>query len=175
MDWVRERTIPTEWPPLVGEVITNFYGYRVPRGQRDGSLLPYSRFSRHEPLLFYQVAPQLYSRGWVDPVPDPLLFFLLPGNRTRDPWICSQELWPLDHRGGQTTKAIEKKKHLFHILPLPPWALHNYNCVFLASLTQAKKFFCLCCKPPVGEMGNNSNAYQHPYVTSSKNFRVKYV
>jgi hypothetical protein len=38
----------------------------VPRGQRDGSLRPYSRFSRQEPLLFYQVAPQLYSR--VDPV-----------------------------------------------------------------------------------------------------------
>jgi hypothetical protein len=35
----------------------------VPRGQRDGSLRPYSRFSRQEPLLFYQVAPQLYSRG----------------------------------------------------------------------------------------------------------------
>jgi hypothetical protein len=31
-------------------------------------------FSKQEPLLFYQVAPQLYSRGWVDPVPDPLLF-----------------------------------------------------------------------------------------------------
>jgi hypothetical protein len=30
--------------------------------------------SRQEPLLFYQVAPQLYSRGWVDHVPDPLLF-----------------------------------------------------------------------------------------------------
>jgi hypothetical protein len=28
----------------------------VPRGQRDGSLQPYSRFSRQEPLLFYQVA-----------------------------------------------------------------------------------------------------------------------
>jgi hypothetical protein len=36
----------------------------VPRGQRDGSLWPYSRFSRQEPLLFYQVAPQLYSRGY---------------------------------------------------------------------------------------------------------------
>jgi hypothetical protein len=35
----------------------------------------FSRFSRQEPLLFYQVAPQLYSQGWVDPVPDPLLFF----------------------------------------------------------------------------------------------------
>jgi hypothetical protein len=33
------------------------------RGQRDGSLRPNSRFSRPEPLLFYQVAPQLYSRG----------------------------------------------------------------------------------------------------------------
>jgi hypothetical protein len=75
MVWVRERTIPTERPPLVGEVIANFCGSRVPRGQRDGSLWPYSRFSRHEPLLVYQVAPQLYSRGWVDLVPDPQLFF----------------------------------------------------------------------------------------------------
>jgi hypothetical protein len=50
--------------------------WRIPR--------PYSRFSRQEPLLFYQVAPQLYSRGWMDPVPDPLLFFPdSAGNRTR--------------------------------------------------------------------------------------------
>jgi hypothetical protein len=68
MVWVRERTIPTERPPLVGEVIANVCWYRVPRGQRNGSLRPYSRFSSQEPLLFYQVAPQLYSRGWVDPV-----------------------------------------------------------------------------------------------------------
>jgi hypothetical protein len=47
----------------VGEVIANFCGYRVPRGQRDGTLRPYSRFSRQAPLLFYQVAPYLYSRG----------------------------------------------------------------------------------------------------------------
>jgi hypothetical protein len=60
MVWVRERTIPTERPPLVGEVIANFLRKEgVPRGQRDGSLRPYSRFSRQEPLLFYQVAPQL--------------------------------------------------------------------------------------------------------------------
>jgi hypothetical protein len=31
----------------------------VPLGQRDGSLRPYSRFPEQEPLLFYQVAPQL--------------------------------------------------------------------------------------------------------------------
>jgi hypothetical protein len=46
MVWARERTIPTERPPLVGEVIANFWGWKVPRGQRDGSLRPYSRFSR---------------------------------------------------------------------------------------------------------------------------------
>jgi hypothetical protein len=34
----------------------------------------FSRFSRQKPLLLYQVAPQSYSRGWVNPVPDPLLF-----------------------------------------------------------------------------------------------------
>jgi hypothetical protein len=60
-------------------------GYRVPRGQREGSLWPYYRFSRQEPLLFYQVAPQLYLRVWVDPVPDTLLLRKSgsAGNRTR--------------------------------------------------------------------------------------------
>jgi hypothetical protein len=40
MVWVRERTIPTERPPLVGEVIANFWEYKVPRGQRED---PYGR------------------------------------------------------------------------------------------------------------------------------------
>jgi hypothetical protein len=50
--WVRDRTVPTELPPLVGELSANFCGYKVPRGQHDGSLRPYSRLSRPEPLLF---------------------------------------------------------------------------------------------------------------------------
>jgi hypothetical protein len=37
---VRERTIPTERPPLVSEVIANDCGQRVPRGQRDEFLRP---------------------------------------------------------------------------------------------------------------------------------------
>jgi hypothetical protein len=86
--WVREQAIPTERPPLVGEVTANFYGQRVPRG-RDGSLRPYSRFSRQEPLLFYQVSPQLYSRGWVDPVPDPLQFNIKKSKRHTDKWYTS--------------------------------------------------------------------------------------
>jgi hypothetical protein len=42
------------------------------------------------------------GRGWVDPVSDPLLLRKSGNarNRTRYLLICSQELWPLDHRGG---------------------------------------------------------------------------
>jgi hypothetical protein len=42
---------------------------------------PYGRMI--DCYFFFPVAPQLYSRG-----PDP------------DLWICSQELWQLDHRGS---------------------------------------------------------------------------
>jgi hypothetical protein len=37
---VRKRTIPTERPPLVGEVSANFRGERVSRGQRNESPQP---------------------------------------------------------------------------------------------------------------------------------------
>jgi hypothetical protein len=84
MVWVRERTIPIERPPLVGEVIANFL--RMEGATWSAWRIPTAvyRFSRRGPLLFCQVAPQLYSRGWVDPVPDPLRFFSgSAGNRTR--------------------------------------------------------------------------------------------
>jgi hypothetical protein len=51
---------------------------------------------------FFQVASQLNSRSWVDPVPDPLLLRKSHSsrNRARNLWIWCQELWPLDHRVG---------------------------------------------------------------------------
>jgi hypothetical protein len=55
--WVRQWTVSTGRPPLVRVVSAKFCGYKVPRGQRDGSLRPYSRLSRPEPLYFLQVAP----------------------------------------------------------------------------------------------------------------------
>jgi hypothetical protein len=60
---VRERTIPIERPPLVGEVSANFV---------DGLCLvvcatdPYGRircFLDRSCYFFFQVAPKLYSRG----------------------------------------------------------------------------------------------------------------
>jgi hypothetical protein len=45
----------------------------------------FSVFLDRSRYFFFQVAPQLYSRDWVDPVPDPLLYFFFgsAGNRTR--------------------------------------------------------------------------------------------
>jgi hypothetical protein len=96
---VRERTIPTERPPPVGEGCHVVSATGSPR-----PLISVFQI-RNRYFFFIQVAPQLTSRGsrgWVDPVPDPLLLRKSgsDGNRTRDLCSCSQKLWPLDHRGG---------------------------------------------------------------------------
>jgi hypothetical protein len=87
MSLVRYRTIPIERPPLVGEVSASFLKRVV---CRIVSVADHYRrnlgFLDRCCYFFFQVASQLYSRGWVDPVPDPL--FLRKsgsaGNRTRN-------------------------------------------------------------------------------------------
>jgi hypothetical protein len=78
VDWVRERTIPTERPPLVGEVSANFCWLMVLHGQRDGSVRQYSRLSRPEPLLFLSSSPSI-------------VLTRLSGPRSR--LTTSQEIW----------------------------------------------------------------------------------
>jgi hypothetical protein len=71
---VRERTMPTERPPLVGEVVPTFADRGVAwSAQRIPTVVNLDFLDRSH-YFFFQVAPQLPSRGWVDPVPDPLLF-----------------------------------------------------------------------------------------------------
>jgi hypothetical protein len=75
---VRERTIPTERPPLVGEVSANFCGQRVSRGQRGGSLTAVISISRPEPILFL---PNSFS----------IVLTKLSGPRSRS--TSSQDIW----------------------------------------------------------------------------------
>jgi hypothetical protein len=71
---VHKGTIPTERPPLVGEVSANFLRIEgvtwstqwIPTAVNIGFLDRGRYFS-------IQVAPQLSSWGWMDPVPEPLL------------------------------------------------------------------------------------------------------
>jgi hypothetical protein len=83
------------------QVSAKFCGLRVLRGEHDGSLRPYSRFSSS--YFFFQVSPQLFSRGWVDPVPDPLLLRKSggAGNGTR---TSGSVTWSSIH---YTTEAVE--------------------------------------------------------------------
>jgi hypothetical protein len=73
MAWVHEWTIPTEQPPLVCEVRANFADRGCHVVSETG---PYGRilgFLDHSRYVSFQVAPQFYSRGSVDSVPNPLL------------------------------------------------------------------------------------------------------
>jgi hypothetical protein len=71
---VREQTIRNGQPPLVSEVSGNFYGLEgchvVSAMDPHGLILG---FLDRNHYFFFQVAPQLYSWGWVGPVPDPVL------------------------------------------------------------------------------------------------------
>jgi hypothetical protein len=89
------------------------------------------RFSRPEPLLSFHIAPRLSSQGWVDPVPNPPLLRKSgsAGNRTQDIWICSQELRPLDHRGGHKYKIIIKQAGVFFITDISLKVCTNAYCI----------------------------------------------
>jgi hypothetical protein len=129
---VRKRTIPTERlvQPLRVEGVA-WSAQRIPTVVTLG-------FLDRSRDFFIQVAPKLSSRGWVDPVPNPLLVRKSgrAENRTRELWICSQKLWPLGHRGGppniSTTKYeldwIHEKFHHFGIQrPLVRWKLRDVS------------------------------------------------
>jgi hypothetical protein len=113
----------TPWPQSASELYRpsdrRLYAKLVPtfadRGCRVVSATdPHGRFLGfldRSHYYFFQAAPHLYSGGWVDPVPDPLLVRKSGSarNRTRDLRICSQKLWPLDHRGGHFPVIITDK------------------------------------------------------------------
>jgi hypothetical protein len=81
--------------------VTNPYG-------RNLAFLDRSRY------FFFQVAPQLYSRGRVDPVSVPLLLRECgsAGNRTRTSGSVAGNSLQLDHRSGQNKKKIMTKLEL---------------------------------------------------------------
>jgi hypothetical protein len=95
--------MPTEQTLLVGEVSAEFFGWRVPRSQRDGSLRLYSRLSRPKPLLLVLCNSLIVFTRLSGPRSRPTTpqKMWLRRESNHDNWICSQDLWPLDHRGGK--------------------------------------------------------------------------
>jgi hypothetical protein len=81
---------------------------------------PYDRilgFLDRSRYFLFQVAPQLYSRGRIDPVPDPLLLRKSgnAGNRTRTSGSVARNS---DHRGGRSIFSYGKALLLLLLLLL---------------------------------------------------------
>jgi hypothetical protein len=101
-----------DWTTATGRriLVPTFADRGVSRDQRGGKTTAVNlSFLDRTHHFFFQVVPHSGSRSWVDPVPDPLLLGKSggAGNRTRDLLICSQELWPLDHRDGREAETIQ--------------------------------------------------------------------
>jgi hypothetical protein len=75
---VREQTIPSERPPLVGEVNANILrleGIAWSARRTPSSL--FSALSTGAGIFFFQIVPQLFSQGWVVSVPHRAILTLL--------------------------------------------------------------------------------------------------
>jgi hypothetical protein len=103
-----DRATTTCWRNL----LPTFADSGASSGQRGGSptvvnlsFLDRSRYFSFKQLLIYS------HKGWVDPVPNPLLLRKcgISRNVTRDFWVSSQDLWALDQSLIQelTTRAMK--------------------------------------------------------------------
>jgi hypothetical protein len=109
----------TDWATTICQwnLLPTFVDSGVLRGQHGRSptvvnlsFLDQSRYFSFKSRLIYP------HKGRVDSVPHPLLLRKSGSseNRTRDLWVGSQELWPLDRRGGHdipfsTTNLVSPK------------------------------------------------------------------
>jgi hypothetical protein len=114
------------------------------RSQRGGTPTAVNlSFLDRSRCFFFQVASHLWSRGWVGPVPDPLVLWKSGSarNRTRDFWVCSEELSPLDQRGR----------------------LYSYTYVILFDKNIVTVFACSCFQVSVG--ASCCSCLRHPLVS----------
>jgi hypothetical protein len=100
----------TDWATAIGRriLVPTFGDRRMSRGQRGGNptVVNFSFVDRSR-YFFFQVAPHLWSWGWVDPVRDPpLLGKLVAAGIVPGAFGSNQELWPLDHRSGPRRRSL---------------------------------------------------------------------
>jgi hypothetical protein len=100
-------------------------------------------FSRQEPLLFYQVAPQLYSRGCVDPVPDALLYFFLevPGIELGPPDMSPRILTTRPQRRSAYTLSVANSYVSAQPLHSTTRMLKKWRYIFVKSACKYERHF----------------------------------
>jgi hypothetical protein len=93
---------------IVGEASANFCGMMVPRGQRDGSLRPYYWSSRQGTLFILPSSSSIVITRLSGPRSRPTISQKIWVRResNSDLCICSQELRPLDNKGGLVVYCV---------------------------------------------------------------------
>jgi hypothetical protein len=113
--WVCKRTIPSN-RCLSAKLVPTFVDRGVLHNQRGGSPTAIISVSRLEPqFFFFQVAPQLYTQGWVDPVTKERMQFGHQHNKCVG-WDCWWNMCP-------------KFVHFFQLHSVCNMQLHWYNCL----------------------------------------------
>jgi hypothetical protein len=110
MVWVRERTIPTERPPLVNEVIANFL--RIEGATWSAWRIPTAVFSVFQTgaAIFLSSSSSVALTRLSEPRSRHTVFFSgIAENRTRASGSVAKNFWPLDHRGGLESKITHVK------------------------------------------------------------------
>jgi hypothetical protein len=142
---VSERTIPAELPPLVIEVSSNFFGLRMPHGQRDWSLVPYFRLSTLDPLLLLRSSSSIVLTRLSGLRSRPTTSQKIWKRRESNPalWICSQDLWPLDHKGGRLKVERYTNCDEMEMIWKETIVVHSryYSSISLERLKKSKKTF----------------------------------
>jgi hypothetical protein len=143
--WVRERNIPIERPPLFREVSANFLNrgcHVVSVTDPYGRILAFLDWSRY---FFFQVSPQLYSRGAADPVPDSLLLrkSVRAGSRIRT--------------SAQGKSPLFAIVYDFYLGPKPVWTLwrgEKFAILFLPGI-EPRSLDCTVSYPGCKNWWNN--------------------
>jgi hypothetical protein len=116
------QTNYTDWATTTcrRNLVPTFVDKEVSRGQRGGSHTVVNLSFLDRSRYFFKYLLIYPHKGWVDPVPDPLLLRKsgIAGNRTRDLCVCNQELWPLrplrpnSDRNTKCSQSYSTQKHL---------------------------------------------------------------
>jgi hypothetical protein len=97
MALVRERTIWSEPHQLL-----RIEGVAWSAQHLHGRIVGFVDQSRY---IYIQLAPEFYSRGWMDPVSDHYFSenLVVPGMKPGTSGSLARKSWPLGHRGGPGT------------------------------------------------------------------------
>jgi hypothetical protein len=130
----------------------NFRGWRVPRGQRDGSLRRYSRLSRPEPLLFLSSSSSVVITRLSGPRSRPTSQKIWHRQESNsDLYICSTPVIRKDMQTSAGTVCLMPSDRAERIQPAPECDREHYLWSATFMTRHQIVYPCITTKQPLKE------------------------